>query len=249
MNKKRAKGALLKMLHGISPTQEFMKKINLTKYSECPCCKEENEDIHHVLRCEIRAQDAKDYFINKSKTIGSSGKDHEELFIQIWESVIYGSNKINTKWPVNNQDDIGWDYLLKGLISKDWKEVIEFIAPKKQWEEVMSDVIVAIWQTWLEMWKNRNESIDSNARYCAQVQNDNNRLSLQIIYSLQDMLSPIIQRVMRQSLSEHLKMHRDQVSDWLTMYRQIIKQSIDEQDPDIWQNTREHWISQINSEE
>ena len=127
--------------------------------------------------------------------------------------------------------------------------LLNYLAPKKHWEEVMSDVIVAIWLTWLEMWKHRNDSFDSNARYCAQVQNDNNRLSLQIIYSLQDILSPIIQRVMRKSLSEHLKMHRDQVSDWLTMYRQIIKQSIDEQDPEIWQNTRNHWISQNNSEE
>ena len=99
------------------------------------------------------------------------------------------------------------------------------------------------------MWKHRNDSIDSNARYCAQVQNNNNCLSLQIIYSLQDMLSPIIHQVMRKSLLELLKMHRDQVSDWLTMYRQIIKQSIDEQDPEIWQNTRDHWISKKNSEE
>ena len=77
MNKKRAKGALLKMIHGISPTQVFMAKINLTKHPECPCCKVENEDIHHVLRCETRAQEAQDYFMNKSKTINSIGKDQD----------------------------------------------------------------------------------------------------------------------------------------------------------------------------
>ena len=102
---------------------------------------------------------------------------------------------MNPRWRFENQDEVGWDYLLKGLISNEWKEVIEFQSPKNHWEEVMSNFRVAIWQKWLGMWKHRNDSIDSNARYCTQVQNDNNCLSLQIIYSLQDMLSPIIQQV------------------------------------------------------
>ena len=44
-------------------------------------------------------------------------------------------------------------------------------------------------------------------------------------------------------------MQRDQVSDWLTMYRQIIKQSIDQPGPELWQNIRDHWISQNNIEQ
>ena len=40
-------------------------------------------------------------------------------------------------------------------------------------------------------------------------------------------------------MQEHLKMNRDKITDWLSMYRQIIKNIIDEKDPDIWQNTRE----------
>jgi hypothetical protein len=49
---------------------------------------------------------------------------------------------------------------------------------------------------------------------------------------------------MKRNIKEHLKMHRDQVSDWLTMYLPIIKDIIDEQDPEIWMTTRETWILQ-----
>ena len=36
LEKKRAKGALLKMIHGITPTQKHMKKIRLTMHADCP---------------------------------------------------------------------------------------------------------------------------------------------------------------------------------------------------------------------
>ena len=54
---------------------------------------------------------------------------------------------------------------------------------------------------------------------------------------------------MKQSFEEHFKLHRNQVSDWLGMYRQVIKQVIDEQDPELWNITREAWITKNNSED
>jgi len=54
---------------------------------------------------------------------------------------------------------------------------------------------------------------------------------------------------MKKNIQEHLKMHRDQVSDWLKMYLPIIKDIIDEQDPEIWMTTRETWILQNRQDE
>jgi hypothetical protein len=80
------------------------------------------------------------------------------------------------------------------------------------------------------MWKHQNNSIDYNTRFCTQFQDDNNKLRLQIIYTLRHFLGTSIQRVMKRNIQEDLKMHRDQVSDWLTMYLQILKDNIDEQE-------------------
>ena len=54
---------------------------------------------------------------------------------------------------------------------------------------------------------------------------------------------------MKRTVDDHLKMHRNQVTDWLTMYRQLIKHIIDEKDPELWQQTREAWIDKISREE
>ena len=90
---------------------------------------------------------------------------------------------------------------------------MEKLIPDHNWEDTMSSIIVALWQTWVTMWRHCNSSIDYNARYCTQVQDENNRLSLQIIYSLQHLLSKSIQKVMKRTVDDHLKMHRNQVTD------------------------------------
>ena len=78
---------------------------------------------------------------------------------------------------------------------------------------------------------------------------DNNRLSLHIIYSLREMLSRSVQQTMKRTVMEHLQMTREEVSNWLLMYTEVIKNSIDKQDPEIWQRTRDEWITKFNSEE
>jgi hypothetical protein len=44
-------------------------------------------------------------------------------------------------------------------------------------------------------------------------------------------------------------MTREEVSNWLLMYREVIKSSIDKQDPDIWQRTRDEWTTKFSNEE
>ena len=78
---------------------------------------------------------------------------------------------------------------------------------------------------------------------------DNNRLSLHIIYSLREMLSRSVQQTMKRTVMEHLQMTREEVSNWLLMYTEVIKNSIDNQDPEIWQRTTDDWITKFNSEE
>ena len=67
LEKKRAKGALLKMIHGITPTQKHMKKIRLTMHADCPSCKAAEEDIHHILNCAERAHKTNEIFMREFK--------------------------------------------------------------------------------------------------------------------------------------------------------------------------------------
>jgi predicted NodU family carbamoyl transferase len=62
---------------------------------------------------------------------------------------------------------------------------------------------------------------------------DNNMLSLHIIYSIKERLSRTVQQTMERTVMNYLKMIREEVSNWLLMYRDGIKNNIDKQDPDI----------------
>jgi hypothetical protein len=66
---------------------------------------------------------------------------------------------------------------------------------------------------------------------------------------VKEMLSRTVQQTMKQTVVDHLQMTREEVFNWLLMYREVIKNSIDKQDPDIWQITRDEWITKFNSEE
>ena len=60
-------------------------------------------------------------------------------------------------------------------------------------------------------------------------------------------MSKAVNQIMRRSFNE--QMAREQVSNLVSMYRTIIKNIIDEQDPDLWQRKREEWIVKNSSEE
>ena len=226
-----------------------MKKIRLTMHANCPSCKEAEEDIHHILNCEERAHKTNEIFLKEFKKNYKNFQDQENILDQIITSVRQSGNHMNSQWNLENQTKIGWDSMLKGFVTKEWQVITEKLVPKRSWRDTMSNIIVAIWKTWIAMWKHRKSNIDYNARYCTQVQDDNNKLSLQIIYTLCHLIDNSIQKVMKRNMQEHLRMHRDKITDWLSMYRQIIKNIIDEKDPDIWQNTREDLIIKYSQEE
>ena len=121
-------------------------------------------------------------------------KDQEKILEQIIKSIRLSTNHMNSDWNLDTQTQIGWDLLLKGFVTKDWQGIMEKLVPTRNWKDTMS--IVAVWKTWLAMWKHRNSNIDYNTRYCTQVQDDNNKLSLQIIYTLRHLIDNSIQKVM-----------------------------------------------------
>jgi hypothetical protein len=67
---------------------------------------------------------------------------------------------MNSKWNLKQQTENGRDLLLKGLVTKKWKEIVEKLFPDRNWKDTLSNIIVAIWQIWLDMWKHRNSTID-----------------------------------------------------------------------------------------
>jgi hypothetical protein len=152
-------------------------------------------------------------------------------------------------WMFQEQNKIGWEKLLTGFVSQEWQKVMNKLIPDKRSTETMGKIVAGVWRTWLAMWRLRNSSLDANIRYCAQVIDDNNRLSLHIIDSLREMLSRRVQQTMKRTVIDNLQMTREEVSNWLLMYTEVIKNSIDKQDSEIWQRTRDEWITKFSSEE
>jgi hypothetical protein len=63
------------------------------------------------------------------------------------------------------------------------------------------------------------------------------------------MLGKSINKVMKSSSGDHLKLPRNQVTDRRLMYRQVTKDIITEQDPDLWERKREKWRAKNSSED
>jgi zinc-binding in reverse transcriptase len=57
LKQKKAKGALLKMFHGKCSTKKNLTMIRITTYPECPCCKQDIEDQHHLLKRKERSHE------------------------------------------------------------------------------------------------------------------------------------------------------------------------------------------------
>ena len=119
LKKKRAKGALLKMLHGVSPTQQYLTKIRLTSHPECPCCHHPEEDVFHILSCKERDQMAVEDFISTVKKLFKGIQNQGNILTQIFDSARSKTIHMDSKWSLEQQSEIGWGLLLKGLVTKD----------------------------------------------------------------------------------------------------------------------------------
>ena len=110
LKKKRAKGALLKMLHGVSPTQQYLTKIRLTSHPECPCCHHPEEDVFHILSCKERDQMAVEDFISTVRKSFKGVQNQDNILTQILDSARSKTNHMDSKWSLEQQTEIGWDY-------------------------------------------------------------------------------------------------------------------------------------------
>jgi hypothetical protein len=89
LKQKKAKGAVLKMLHGICPTKKHLTKIRPTGHPECLCCKQGIEDQHHKSKCKERRHETYIVFNQEMKKTFSDIKDTENILTQIFESIVF----------------------------------------------------------------------------------------------------------------------------------------------------------------
>ena len=90
---------------------------------------------------------------------------------------------MDSKRKLELQDEIGWRHFLKGLVSHERRALMDKLTSKKNWKTTMSVVVVALWKILSVMWRERNNYIAANARYCIQIQNHNNKLNMHIVYA------------------------------------------------------------------
>jgi zinc-binding in reverse transcriptase len=143
IKKKRAKCALLKMFRGVTPTKKHLTKIRLTMHTECPYCRQQDEDIFHILTCNVRAHTAEEVFLQEIKKSYKDLNNKDSVWIHILDSARSTDNKMSN-WSIQHQTTIGWDQLLEGFITKEGKEVMENLVPDRNWEDTMATSMMAL---------------------------------------------------------------------------------------------------------
>ena len=59
----------------------------------------------------------------------------EDLLEQTLDSARHKTNCKDSKWEMEVQSTIGWELLLKGMVTNDWKSVMEHLSPNRNWED------------------------------------------------------------------------------------------------------------------
>jgi hypothetical protein len=94
---------MIKMIHNITPTQQFMKKRVLSPDSRCFFCNKDKETIPHILLCTYRKENRIEIFYNKAfKKLKSKSEDGKEKISNIITTMITGPKDTKTKKTQNS---------------------------------------------------------------------------------------------------------------------------------------------------
>ena len=140
--------------------------------SECPRCTQHEETADHVLQCSH--QDARAYrriaLVKLGvdiKKAGTSGAVTNCILHGIWTWTHSQPRRPSTHPTVEamalRQDEIGWDHLQRGRISKGWQmaRTEDAVAPDPLW---CTRVVKALWAYTYGSWRNRNETIHGRTK-------------------------------------------------------------------------------------
>ena len=92
--------------------------MRLTRHPVCPRCSSKDEDVFHILSCKERSKTAASVFAAKVTKSMEGFKGDYGLLEHIIDSARHTANCIDSKWKMEAQSEIGWEFLLKGMVTK-----------------------------------------------------------------------------------------------------------------------------------
>jgi hypothetical protein len=198
------KKGILKMIHNIAPTQITLHRKHFSHDALCPICREQEEIISHILRCNGTNGVLKQHFftILNKKLKGKTDK-LKTVINDIYESIVDKSTgsmqAIN--WEI--QQYIGWDCCIRGILLTEWLAVSRLMNVEKLDSEIIGWIIIMLWKTWNEAWKARNKKFKKN-QYIAQAANMQRIEDIDIIYHCREYLPDHLNSQLKSIIKEHL---------------------------------------------
>jgi hypothetical protein len=112
------------MIHNIAPTQITLHRSHLSHDALCPICREQEETISHILRCNDTNGVLEQHFCTLlNKKLKVKTEELKTVINDIYESIFdkpTGSVQ-DINWEM--QQLIGWDCCIQGILSTEWLAV------------------------------------------------------------------------------------------------------------------------------
>lgn len=237
---------IVKMINDILPTGARVHKYD-PKYSHrCPACHSPDEDDQHVMRCPHHdRQQWRKELIAKVKETAQKQTTRPFMAKLLCEGI--------TAWLENRPPDfqdfspvyqtlidrqaqIGWHNLLKGRFALEWAHLQEeYLIERNErssranglaWTTNMID---AIWESWLELWTLRNEQRHGSDEFTrARARYEQAAREVSLAYEKRDLVMIQERRLFDTPLEERLQGTAAQLRQWLHTFQTLIDQSANE---------------------
>jgi ribonuclease HI len=233
---------IIKFVHNWLPTNKRLHREKSSATQRCPLCHYLVEDECHLFICRHPKQQAE--MQKLQSRISKELKINEEMKNLI-TSIIPASAKDSNWHPptagpemqkgLSAQARIGWFQIANGRMAKEFilclSAVGESINPKASAEMHGRKLIRAIWDSFLQLWKQRNEAVHGVTELTKkEAQSQVMALKVQRCYELQYVM-PINdrQKLFQISEEERLKEDPQKLRAWIKLAERLIKTNKREQ--------------------
>ena len=241
---------LLKLLHGLLPTNAVTAWHSAGHTALCPCCNA-METQQHLFRCPHPDRAAwRDLALVKLRNSLINLRGDPVLIdilvtgVTAWlndtppefDSVLAG-RKEGAPWYqhlIAAQSGLGWDQILRGRLDCQWATVqdiyLKHIKRRSKYRSgalFTAGVVRELWELTLDLWKIRNEAEHGrNAASWAATQQQRTERELRSIYDNRGHLPPSTNANLHDTVEEHPERHSSaSIRAWIHLFRHVFRAS------------------------
>jgi hypothetical protein len=157
---------MIKMIHNLKPTQQFMQKRGLSPDSMSFFCNKDYKTIPHILVCPYCKENHIEICYDKTcKKLKIKSEEEKRKIHSIITTMILGPQDNETKEKFKQQLKHGWDKVIRGFLTNKWQAEINQLSETIKNPEDYGKIIMIVWETCKNAWKQRNLDFNSTDRY------------------------------------------------------------------------------------